>query len=213
MAPRKFLEKLSNGKILENRALLYLVFFISIMYLLLLAASNNYYFAAVFILVGFLTSFFSKNMIVILFISITLTSIIQYGSKAGLEGLENEDKDKENLENHSSASGTSSASASNTDETEDTEDDGDLVGTMSKKAAKDAKPSDLSVEKKSSGAGAENFGGQDKQIVYTDDSDRELAKTEKMLLAQERMLERMNKYKPLLDTLQGITKNMVSFKT
>ncbi len=211
MAPRKFLEKLSNGKILENRALLYLVFFISIMYLLLLAASNNYYYAAAFILVGFLTSFFSKNMIVILFISITLTSIIQYGNKAGLEGLENEDK--ENLENHSSGSASASATASHTDETDDTEDDSDLVGKMSKKAVKDAKPSELSVEKKSSGAGAENFGGQDKQVVYTDDSDRELEKTEKMLLAQERMLERMNKYKPLLDTLQGITKNMVSFKT
>jgi hypothetical protein len=33
-----------------------------------------------------------------------------------------------------------------------------------------------------------------------------------MILAQEKILERMNKYKPLLDTLNGLTKNIAIVK-
>jgi hypothetical protein len=33
-----------------------------------------------------------------------------------------------------------------------------------------------------------------------------------MIIANEKLLERMNKYKPLLDTLQGLTKNMAIMK-
>ena len=33
-----------------------------------------------------------------------------------------------------------------------------------------------------------------------------------MILSQEKILKSMNKYKPLLDTLQGITKNMAMVK-
>jgi uncharacterized membrane protein len=54
--------------------------------------------------------------------------------------------------------------------------------------------------------------GQDKAVVTTTIEDKELAKSDKMILAQEKMLERMNKYKPLLDTLNSLTKNMAAFK-
>jgi len=42
---------------------------------------------SIFILVGFITSFFSKNMIVILCIALTITNILQFGDKAALEGF------------------------------------------------------------------------------------------------------------------------------
>jgi hypothetical protein len=47
-------------------------------------------------LIGFLTSFFSKNMIVIMFVALTLSSILQYGIRANThEGLENKEEPQE----------------------------------------------------------------------------------------------------------------------
>jgi hypothetical protein len=58
----------------------------------------------------------------------------------------------------------------------------------------------------------EKFGKQDKDVVKTTDEDREVDKSDKMILAQEKLLSRMNKYKPLLDTLNGLTKNIAIVK-
>jgi ABC-type siderophore export system fused ATPase/permease subunit len=58
-------------------------------------------------LVGFIASFFSKNMIVILFIALTVSSLLKYGIKSNThEGMENKDEEEndavandENMEN------------------------------------------------------------------------------------------------------------------
>jgi hypothetical protein len=47
-------------------------------------------------LIGFLTSFFSKNMIVIMFVALTVSSLLQYGIRANAhEGLENQEGEQE----------------------------------------------------------------------------------------------------------------------
>lgn len=47
-------------------------------------------------LIGFLTSFFSKNMIVIMFVALTVSSLLQYGIRANThEGLENQEGEQE----------------------------------------------------------------------------------------------------------------------
>ena len=47
-------------------------------------------------LIGFLTSFFSKNMIVIMFVALTVSSLLQYGIRANAhEGLENKEGEQE----------------------------------------------------------------------------------------------------------------------
>jgi hypothetical protein len=47
-------------------------------------------------LIGFLTSFFSKNMIVIMFVALTVSSLLQYGIRANAhEGLENKEEPQE----------------------------------------------------------------------------------------------------------------------
>jgi uncharacterized membrane protein len=170
---------LKKNAILHNRYVLYLVFIIALGNLLSLGYARDYYSVSIFVLIGFITSFFSKNMIVILFIAVALSNIIKYGAKAGVEGM--------------------------TDEAE--------VGTESaKKSAKksESESESLSVET-TEGSNKEKF-GQDKNVIYTSDEDMEMAKTEKMILSQEKILKSMNKYKPLLDTLQGITKNMAIVK-
>ena len=53
---------------------------------------NDYMYVLVFLIIGYLTSFYSKNMNVVLLISIAATNVLKYGSKVRLsEGLDNID--------------------------------------------------------------------------------------------------------------------------
>ena len=83
----------SNG-MLHNKVLLYVVFIFSLLNLFLFANTGNYTSVVVFLLIGFLTSFFSKNMLVILLLSLILTNILKYGSSLS-EGFEEGAKNKE----------------------------------------------------------------------------------------------------------------------
>jgi hypothetical protein len=191
--------KVSNkNAILHNKFVLYLIFIIALGNLLTLVYTYDYYSASIFVLIGFLTSFFSKNMIVILFIAIAFTNIIKYGAKAGVEGMTSDDSDDSNEKES---------------ETETDEEESGKKESSKKKSTKkqdtDTKES-LSVET-NEGSNKEKF-EQDKNIVYTSDEDKEMDKTDKMILSQEKILKSMNKYKPLLDTLQGISKNMAIVK-
>jgi len=198
--------KFSNkNAILHNKYVLYLIFIIALGNLLTLVHTYDYYSASIFVLIGFLTSFFSKNMIVILFISIAFTNIIKYGAKAGIEGMTSDESDeKEDTESEKAEAETGEIKESVTKE----------AGSERKKTEKKSKSTDdalnLSVET-NEGSNKEKF-EQDKNIVYTSEEDKEMEKTEKLILSQEKILKSMNKYKPLLDTLQGITKNMALVK-
>jgi hypothetical protein len=69
--------------ILSNRATLYSVFFLSIVYLFFLLL--NYDFPSVFFfgLVGLVSSFFTRNMVVVLSISLIVTIILKMGGVLG----------------------------------------------------------------------------------------------------------------------------------
>jgi len=92
----KFSEKFKT--LLSNRGVLYFVFALAIGNLFYLGTSNDLWTIAIFVLTGFLTSFFSKNMVVILCISLAVSSIIKYGTPTtmseGFNGLTDNDKDK-----------------------------------------------------------------------------------------------------------------------
>jgi hypothetical protein len=88
--------------IIYNKYVLYIVFFIALLNLLYAAVENNYLYCALFVLIGFLTSFFNKNMTVILTITIACATVIGniiLGKKMQLEeGLSNIDPgDDENV--------------------------------------------------------------------------------------------------------------------
>jgi hypothetical protein len=197
--------KVSNkNAILHNKYVLYFIFIIALGNLLTLVYTYDYYSASIFVLIGFLTSFFSKNMIVILFISIAFTNIIKYGAKAGIEGMKSDEE----------------ADAEENEESEENDEPEKKIKEKSEEKIKEKSekkklkttddPISLSVET-NEGSNKEKF-DQDKNIVYTSEEDKEMDKTDKMILSQEKMLKSMNKYKPLLDTLQGITKNMAIVK-
>jgi len=78
-------------KFLENKYMLYLVFAVSIIKLISNMASGENEKVILFILIGIVSAFFSKNMTIILLIPLVLTSIY---SAAYFEGLENKEEDK-----------------------------------------------------------------------------------------------------------------------
>ena len=77
-----------TGKILHNRFVLYFVLFLALADLLFLAIGREFVSVAIFILSGFVTSFFSKNMMVVMCVAMVITNILKYGSDIRLqEGL------------------------------------------------------------------------------------------------------------------------------
>jgi hypothetical protein len=89
---RSLIGQFENPKpnsLLYNRALLYFIFFLSLFQLYTFSISGNIGLAIVFLLVGFLTSFFSKNMIVILFIALAFTGVLRFGvDNPHVEGMQ-----------------------------------------------------------------------------------------------------------------------------
>jgi len=81
-----------TGKILHNRAVLYFVLFLAISNLLILAVGNEYKYISVFFLTGFVTSFFSKNMMVVMCIALVITNILKFGTD--VEGFKEEEKNE-----------------------------------------------------------------------------------------------------------------------
>lgn len=92
--------KMNYYKLLNCRRVLYFILILALCDLFYFAMEKDYLFCGIFILIGFLTSFFSKNMMVILVIAIALTNILRFGKSASVnEGMEdNQDEILENLE-------------------------------------------------------------------------------------------------------------------
>lgn len=175
------------SSILHNRYLLYTVFIIALIDFLYLGSIRDMTSVFVFVLIGLLVSFFNKNMIIVLSSAIIVANVLKYGGinqRLVIEGFE-EGVDEE----EETPAPTKKAKSEDTDDKEETDTE----------------------EPKKKPAKKEEF-GQDKEVVYTSVDDMAISQQDKMLLANEKLLERMNKYKPLLDTLQGLTKNMAIMK-
>jgi hypothetical protein len=65
--------------LLKSRIVLYIFFILSIAQLYTYSVTYDYLHAAIFLLVGFLVSFFSKNMIVIMCFALSLSYMLKYG--------------------------------------------------------------------------------------------------------------------------------------
>jgi len=97
---KNWFNKLSNfSKILHNKFVLYLLVFVYIINLLTFVSDDNHTYAGYMILISFLTSFFNKNMIIILIISIVITNLIRLGmTEVHKEGFDTSNLD--DLINH-----------------------------------------------------------------------------------------------------------------
>ncbi len=84
----------SGNNILHNRFILYFILMISILNIIGFTTSGNFISPVIFVLVGFLTTFFSKNMLVVLMVPLLITNILNYGN-TNMEGMDNEEDTKE----------------------------------------------------------------------------------------------------------------------
>lgn len=124
--------------LLHNRVLLYSFLLISLVHLFYYVNTGDMKSAAIFIIIGFLTSFFSKNMLVILIIALVVTHIMKFGVRSVSEGFA-EGKDDDDEEE----------AKEGLDEDEDEEDkkregmkEGKDKGTTPPKAKGSVKPAD-----------------------------------------------------------------------
>jgi hypothetical protein len=77
------------GNVLHNQFVLYFFAFMAVIDLMYFASSGDIRSLVTLLIVGFLSSFFSKNMIVILFIALVVTHIIKFGTTLN-EGMDNQ---------------------------------------------------------------------------------------------------------------------------
>jgi hypothetical protein len=145
-------------------------------------------------------------MIVILSMSVAVTNIFKYVSQATVsEGFEDEEEDiiqEVKVEEGEEESEEEEGEGVKEEEKEE-------KGKEKSKEKIDKVFSSLSLEKDK--PKKEKF-SQDKNVVYTSEDDLEIERNERKMMSQVKMLKTMNKYKPLLDTLQGITKNLAIVK-
>ena len=180
--------------LLQSRLILYFLFFLSLLTLYGYAVNRQFVFATVFIIVAFLTSFFSKNMIVILFLALATTNIIiqglgmnhrpppQYYNK--IEGMTSQDNDENVAEDSDSSSTSSDAFATSSSES---------IADKSEELKKM-----LITDKKSSGGGG---GGGDENAA---------AKKEikNLLDLQLKLMTGMNGLQPILKDVESALSNM-----
>lgn len=85
---------------LKDKNVLYVVFFLAVMNLFGFLMTRNFYAVIVFLLTGFITSYFSRNMIIVMMVSMVVSNIIS-GVKVikekmdNREGMENKEDDSE----------------------------------------------------------------------------------------------------------------------
>jgi hypothetical protein len=92
----RFLNKTGLKSVLQSKLLLYFLVFIAFFDFVFLSLEKDFIFAGIFIIIGFLTSFFNKNMIVILFTTVILTNILRFGKDVRVhEGMEDGDPNSE----------------------------------------------------------------------------------------------------------------------
>ena len=83
---------------LHNQYVLYFVFFVAIGNLFMFVFSNDLMSAGVFFTAGLLTSFFSKNMVVILVTAMVVSNIIRMGISNKREGFKDDGDEEEAFE-------------------------------------------------------------------------------------------------------------------
>lgn len=88
------INKLGKFDLFHSRFVLYFIFVVAMFNLYSFLTTHDMFSLAVFSLTGFISSFFSKNMIVILAIAIVVTNILKYGTRIRTnEGFEADKED------------------------------------------------------------------------------------------------------------------------
>jgi len=197
--------KATVGSILYSRCLLYIVLFISLINLFYIINLRNTYSLVIFFLVGFVTSFFIKNMIIIIlfatFVSLFFqTSQYQYANEGFIEGFKEKNSKKESMS-----------------EGEQEEEEGEK-----KKTDKDDKESMTEKTKKPEREGYKyTFQGEEGESKSDDNDDSDLGnesglppvtKTAKLKKDMEQYFEIQKELLTVLEKAEPLQKKAEAFK-
>ena len=197
---------------LHNIYVLYTIFIISLINFLYLGYVNDMNSVYIFILITILVTFFNKNMIIVLGLAFIVTNILRIGnirplhflhSETNKEGFKESDKESEEKEESQENQPKKKTKEESTKESTKEE-------STKKESTKEESTKKETEEKQPKKKTKEEFHPNKSSLLSSEKKD--LEPQDKMIFAQEKLLERMNKYKPLLDTLQGITKNIAFVK-
>jgi len=142
-----------NNPILHSQVILYFILFVCLGDLFLLSAERDYTSISIFVILAFLTSFFTKNMMIVLFLSLTMTNVIKYGANVTHESFktskEDEDVSKKGEEDNMSVKSQEEGEESDEEEEEESKKEPYENGDK-KDSKKEAKKSDKKDKKKDS---------------------------------------------------------------
>ena len=86
-----------NNALIHNKFVLYLIFIISLGNIFYLTMAGDVLTISLFALIGFITSFFTKNMVVILVIELTVSFVLKNGTDLNHENFDNSTSDVFNV--------------------------------------------------------------------------------------------------------------------
>ena len=198
-----------QGGFLTNKWILYLVLFSAIFDLFYFYQKGDMYALTIFFIIGFLVSFFSKNMVVILILAIALTHLIRYGKNLS-EGFKDGDDDEEE--------GKKSETFEDTDATEspegfEGEDDDEEV----KKSETFEDPTEEPETFEDPTEEPETFKSADKiaetaNVVNGFASSNVDARAQTLIDTQQKLMKSMETLKPMLDKAEGFLNTVGSNK-
>ena len=80
------LQKMKMNGFLNNKTVLYLALLVSLVYIVKDIYEKNNFNVALFLLIGYIVSMYSKNMIIILMVPLLLLNLYEMSKKSNLEG-------------------------------------------------------------------------------------------------------------------------------
>lgn len=184
----------TTKEVVTNKYVLYVVLFIALTNVLAYLGTSNYIGLAIFSLIGLLTSYFTKNMTIILLVTIVVSSFIHI-SRRTVEGMKNkESKKKVKGVEEDEINDGESAEVSDEDEDEDDEPSNDDMPVMPKGSkVNHQKTVEESYKNLHSILGNDNFKKMTKD-------------TSKLLEQQNKLTDSLNTMAPLLESAQGMLK-------
>ena len=134
--PKIFKVNYNFSPVLHNRAILYFFLFLVIIEVVYFIGARDIASLVILLSVGFLTTFFNKNMIIVLFLALVITNVLKYGigsrlnesfvdyqSKEGFEGKDDtkDDKTEDKMEDDKTGDKESSMKGKDSEETDNKE--------------------------------------------------------------------------------------------
>ena len=209
--------KMPNFKnLLNDKNVLYVVFILAILNILGYLLVQNLEAVAFFLIVGFLTTYFSKNMIIVLMVSIVATSLFTstrprvregMSSKKGKDVASNKDKKKtkDNTNNDNVSTDDESDDNDNNDDVVDENNDDDVKPTESSTSVSSGKKKQHFV---SHADNLQNAFTQLNKTVGKEGIEGLTGQTGKLLKQQEALMKNIEGMEPFLKTAESFMKKI-----